>query len=1098
MLGLMRLAALREMRGGWWLMLAAAAVITISAALTAAPLVYRPTAADLALRELIAQSPRAAQFADHARAQRPATESDWDAVYEAAALARHEFLGEFEGLVGETRAIVETPLFPGRYLRADLGYAESLPTYLMWFEGLREGARLAAGDWPTGRATQSGAIPVLAGTALAEEVGLEVGTILNEDSLALEVVGLVEPIPNPSRSLALHYTDVWFELQIDIGIGGAQEPYMGLFVSREALLDSVANTWPGLPLTHRLRTELHPDALVSDQVEDTIEALAGYGQFLSRLEGGSSGISLENVLRDFERRAQFSAGQSLLAGLQVAAAGLFAVALVGRLTAARTRSDRERLAARGAKAWQQAAAQALLGLWIAAPAAALGAPLAAFALHHAGRLGALARVSGGEPLDTRLTWEAWLLAVGGAVLAWAAFAAPAWFEARRSSAGDRRGVLGGRPARQSLIQRAWLDVALLVLAGVLFMQFESEASGGALAAFETGGMNPVLMLSPGLLLLGAALALMRVGPRVWGSLGALLSRTGAPSWLLLGVQTTARNPGGSMLLTALVAFVTAVGLISATYASTIREMETERVRYTVGADLRGVSIGSNLGNSTAGRVTEPLDSRADVSGAAAAFRGIGSIGGDKAGSRVILLGVQTDRLSEISELRPELLGLPPAQLLEAIAREPGRPGVPLPEGTEGLSLWARTDPANSNLELHLRVLDRYGQAHERRLAQSTGSTLSGEWQQLRASVQTLTEPLRLAALIARPQARVVRAPTGVLWIDDLRVDTGDGSVVIEGFEPGAPWLTASGGAGADRIEFSANAARAGETGLAYHWTSLGANDERLIVRASPNVPVAAAIDRESYDASGLALGDVTAISLANFSVPVSIVAVVDYFPTLNPAQGGFVIADLLALRSASVVSSQQAVLPITEVWAGVSSDGGRAAVGSLLDEVYLSSTVFDAVGLTTAAQEDPFRSGGVSALFLVGFLGLLIVGAAALVLTLASSAAERAREFALLRTIGVARAELALQAAVEVGLVLIAGVGIGLGLGWAVTGALLAFLDVTVEGVAAAPPTVLSVDWLVAGLGVAVITVCGLAGTALVSRWASRRDAAALLREGSE
>ncbi len=465
---------------------------------------------------------------------------------------------------------------------------------------------------------------------------------------------------------------------------------------------------------------------------------------------------------------------------------------------------------------------------------------------------------------------------------------------------------------------------------------------------------------------------------------------------------------------------------------------------------------------------------------------------------MILLGVQTDRLGEIVELREELLGLPPDQLLSAIAREPGRPGVELPEGTVGLSLWARTDPGNSNLELHVRVLDRYGQAHERRLAYSTGSTLSGEWQELRASVRTLSGPLRLAALIARPQARVVRAPTGVMWIDDLRAQREDDSVLVEGFEADAPWFTASGGAGADRVEFGSEGAREGESALAYHWASLAANDERLIVRASPNVPVSAAMDRASFEASGLALGDVIPIALANFSAPVRITAVVDYFPTLNPAQGGFVIADLLALRAASLVSSQQAVLPITEVWAGVSSDGGRIAVRNLLDEVYLSSAVFDAVGLTTAAQEDPFRSGGVSALFLVGFLGLLIVGTAALVLTLASAATERAREFALLRTIGMARSELALQAAVEVGLVLIAGVGVGLGLGWAVTGALLAFLNVTVEGVAAAPPTVLSIDWLVAGLGVAVIAICGLFGTALVSRWASGRDAAMLLREGSE
>ena len=236
MFGLMRLAALRELRGGWWLMLAAAAVLTISAGLTAAPLVFRATAADLALQELIAQSPRAVHFGDHARAQRPATESDWDAVQSASQSAQAQYLSQFDGFLGQTRAITETPLFPGRYVRADVGFAESLPTYLMSFEGLREGARLVEGVWAGDELTPAGAVPVLAGAALAETIGLELGTLVNEDGLALEIVGIVEPVANSAQSVALHYTDVWFELQIDVGIGGAEEPYMGLFITRGALL----------------------------------------------------------------------------------------------------------------------------------------------------------------------------------------------------------------------------------------------------------------------------------------------------------------------------------------------------------------------------------------------------------------------------------------------------------------------------------------------------------------------------------------------------------------------------------------------------------------------------------------------------------------------------------------------------------------------------------------------------------------------------------------------------------------------------------------------------------------------------------------------
>ena len=90
------------------------------------------------------------------------------------------------------------------------------------------------------------------------------------------------------------------------------------------------------------------------------------------------------------------------------------------------------------------------------------------------------------------------------------------------------------------------------------------------------------------------------------------------------------------------------------------------------------------------------------------------------------------------------------------------------------------------------------------------------------------------------------------------------------------------------------------------------------------------------------------------------------------------------------------------------------------------------------------------------------------------------------------------QAAVEVGLVLVAGVALGFGLGRAVADALLAFLDVTATGVAAAPPTTLSVDWALGGIGVGVIVVCAILGTTAISRWATGQDAAPILREGAD
>ena len=148
---------------------------------------------------------------------------------------------------------------------------------------------------------------------------------------------------------------------------------------------------------------------------------------------------------------------------------------------------------------------------------------------------------------------------------------------------------------------------------------------------------------------------------------------------------------------------------------------------------------------------------------------------------MILLALQTDRLEQTVELDETLLGLPPAALIEAIAREPGRAGQPLPDGAEALTLRLRSEPGNSNLELAARIIDGFGQVHMRQFRTNTTSVANEQWNTMRTSLSGLTQPLRIAAIVMRPQARIVRAPTGTLLLDDLTAligeDGGRGRVV---------------------------------------------------------------------------------------------------------------------------------------------------------------------------------------------------------------------------------------------------------------------------------------------------------------------------------
>ena len=156
MLGLVRLAAIRELRGGWRLLLVATAVLIFAAALSSLPIVYSATTADLALRETIEQSPRAVKHTNHSRSRRPPTSADVAAVDAAAARARATHLAPVGPIVGETRRMSETPQASMRWLRVDTGFEEALPGYLLTAEELRANARLVDGRWSVQTAAEVG------------------------------------------------------------------------------------------------------------------------------------------------------------------------------------------------------------------------------------------------------------------------------------------------------------------------------------------------------------------------------------------------------------------------------------------------------------------------------------------------------------------------------------------------------------------------------------------------------------------------------------------------------------------------------------------------------------------------------------------------------------------------------------------------------------------------------------------------------------------------------------------------------------------------------------------------------------------------------
>jgi len=142
-----------------------------------------------------------------------------------------------------------------------------------------------------------------------------------------------------------------------------------------------------------------------------------------------------------------------------------------------------------------------------------------------------------------------------------------------------------RPARRSFVHRCYLDVILLLLGGLGYRALSQ--SGTIVARGESGGLvyDPLLLVTPIVLVAGAAFLALRAVPLQLRGLARFVSLTdvGAP---MIALRQASRAPARYAGLILLLTFTLALGLFTASVASTFDRNYGDQALYAAGADLR--------------------------------------------------------------------------------------------------------------------------------------------------------------------------------------------------------------------------------------------------------------------------------------------------------------------------------------------------------------------------------------------------------------------------------------------------------------------------------------------------------------------------------
>ena len=957
-----------------------------------------------------------------------------------------------------------------------------------------ERAELVAGRWPyAGGAVDAGAplevaLDATGGEMLQLAPGDEIDAFLAvggspEESIRVRVVGLFSRI-DPDG-------EFWYGLRRTFSHVEEDVPIVPLFTTQDGILEHVATHYPTSYADVRWFYVLDRHSVRAGDAETLRATIAQVKERLPRrLENASATIQLDDALSGFQEQALLSRIPLYLMVSLTTGILIYYLALISGLVVKSRERETAILKSRGVTTPQLGLFAFVEGALLAAPAIAFG-PVVALAISRAlGRVFVEAGLESG-PIPVTLPSQAFILGAAGAVLAAVVLTAATVMASRQGMVEFRQ--TGARPPRAPFIHRSYLDLLALALIGLIWWQIQAR---GSFLVRSVGAddleVDVSLLLGPALGLVALGLLVMRLFPLAM-SVAARAAEAVGPVWLVQGLRRVSRDPILPGSLVVLLMLTTALGVMGSTFSSTIERNQRDRALYESGADLRiehgvGRAPVSTLGMTNLVQRLDGVDTITEV------LRTTGTLStGAFDQTPVSIMAVDTESFANVAWYRDDFTDAATmSSLTELLRPDPAvsilSDGIPLPLYSTSLWLWVNPGTTDPSSVLVARVRDDSGYYFD-----APFGTMDFEeweldskgWVRLDADLFPprprrsrpiridqngwlefvgSTPPFTLISLRVISRSTQQQQP-GAVFLGDLDVgselfgeeaigthrDFLDGWHVVEDYD--VPGLYA--------LEASAGVARPGSEGsAAMSWIPGGLGLPTLRV-GKPETPIPAVVSREALEVAGVGLGGVFAVGTIDATVPVQAVAVADYFPTLDPRDGPFVVMDLRTFNHYTNLHGPGLSGGSNEMWTRLDSPEAdpEELVGSIGSFGVDTGDIYVSADLETQRVEQPMVSAGWDGLLILMFLALALASASGVMLYSYTDARDRSTEFALLRTLGFSRMQLHGVVWFNLILVAVCGVGLGTWAGQQIAASVLPILEIAEEGQRVTPPMSLRINW---------------------------------------
>ena len=538
----------------------------------------------------------------------------------------------------------------------------------------------------------------------------------------------------------------------------------------------------------------------------------------------------------------------------------------------------------------------------------------------------------------------------------------------------------------------------------------------------------------------------------------------------VGMWQLARNPTHYARLALLLVLMAGLGIFAASFGGTLHLSFEQRALYSTGADIRVEHVTLNSSGPSL-PVAGSYEDIPGVSRVALALRAPGSDLSRILGETYEMFAVDREAVGEIGWFRDDFSEEPMGQLLSTLDHADPPEGVPIPDGATGIEVLAKPDRPHPTVVLDARIVDANG----RHVTLPLGQLRSSGWTEFRAGFEQRRRfarvrlepepPLRLMSISVHEVSGTRTLRAGSITIDEVRATVpGGGSVPMEEFDDTSGWsvLYLVREAKGDALRPSRSGANGSLGAATFIWTEGTGLLSRGIFYGPPVSPLPVLASDSFLRMVGHKRGEEFDVSIAGHRVPVRIERVIDYFPTMDAINDGFLIADLDSVLRYTNLDARGSELKPNEVWitTDASGDERRRLVHRLQDDLpFPSRAVHDRAEILAASQVDPLVDAGWRALLFIAFAAVLVLSAIGFLVHAYVSFRNREVQFALMRTIGFSMRQLVMLVWLEQALVIAAGMALGTWMGGRLGETIMPFLGHDDRGAQILPPFELQVNW---------------------------------------